>query len=118
MRFLTIYRPTASEEGGAPTPEHMAEMGALIERWTAKGWLLSTEPLTPREQCARLTLTHDGRFEVAPETVRAGGYAMLQAPSKEAMIEACKEFLQVAGPGTVEIRQILEFSPDFAPQPA
>ena len=110
MRFLTLYHPTASEEGGTPSPEHMAAMGALIEQWTARGVLISTEPLTPREACARLTLK-DGQFSVAPETVRAGGFAFLQAPSKEAVIEACKEFLAVAGDGTVEIRQILEFAP-------
>lgn len=115
MRFLTLYHPTASEEGGTPSPEHMAAMGALIEQWTAKGVLISTEPLTPREACARLTLK-DGQYSVDPETVRAGGFAFLQAPSKEAVIEACKEFLKVAGDGTVEIRQILEFAPQ--PQPA
>jgi len=115
MRFLTIYHPTASEEGGAPSPEHMAEMGALIEKWTAAGRLVTTEPLTPRDACARLTLK-DGRFTIEPETVRAGGFAFLQGDSKEDVIEACKAFLKVAGDGTVEIRQILEFAPQ--PQPA
>jgi hypothetical protein len=113
MRFLTIYHPTASEEGGMPSPEHMAEMGALIERMTTSGYLVSTEPLTPREACARLTLK-DGRFTVEQETVRAGGFAFINAASKEDCIEACKDFLKTAGDGTVEIRQILE----FAPQPA
>lgn len=110
MRFLTIFHPTASEEGGTPSPEHMAEMGAMIERWTAAGRLISTEPLTPRDQCARLTLK-DGQFTLEPETLRAGGFAFLQGTSKEEVIEACKEFLKVAGDGTVEIRQILEFAP-------
>ena len=113
MRFLTIYHPTASEEGGMPSPGHMAEMGALIERMTKSGHLVSTEPLTPRDACARLTLAN-GQFSVAPETVRAGGFAFINAASKEACIEACKDFLKAAGDGTVEIRQILE----FAPQPA
>jgi hypothetical protein len=115
MRFLSIYHPAASEEGGTPSPEHMAAMGALIETWIAAGRLISTEPLTPRERCARLTLK-DGQFTLAPETVRAGGFAFLQGESKEAVLEACKEFLKVAGDGTVELRQILEFAPQ--PQPA
>jgi hypothetical protein len=93
----------------------MAAMGALIEKWMAAGRLISTEPLTPREQCARLTLK-DGRFSLEPETVRAGGFAFIDAASKEECVEACKEFLKVAGDGTVEIRQILEFAPQ--PQPA
>jgi hypothetical protein len=115
MRYLTIYRPTASEEGGTPTPEHMAAMGRLIEEWTAKGALISTEPLTPREACARITLK-DGAFTVAAEPDRAGGFALLTFPSKEAAIEGVKDFLRVAGDGTVELRQILEFAPQ--PQPA
>ena len=114
MRYLTIYRPESGVEGGAPTPEHMAAMGRLIEEWTAKGKLISTEPLTPRDQCARLRLSESGEFTVSEETVRAGGFAFLNAASKDEAIELCKTFLKVAGPGTCEIRQILE----FAPQPA
>jgi len=113
MRYLTIYRPEAGEEGGAPSPEHMAAMGALIEEWTAKGVLLSTEPLTPRDHGARLRLSN-GAFTVTDETVRAGGFAFIEAGSKDEAIEHCKTFLKVAGDGTCEIRQILE----FAPQPA
>jgi len=113
MRYLTIFRPTGGVEGGAPDPEHMAAMGRLIEEWTAKGALLSTEPLTPRDKCARITLAN-GEFTVSEETVRAGGFAMLEFPDKAAAIEGCKAFLKVAGEGTVEMRQILE----FAPQPA
>ena len=116
MRFLSIYRPTASEEGGTPSPEHLAEMQMLVEKMTKAGHLISTGPLTPRDQCARLTLTADGRFITEPETVRASGFAFLEAASKEECLEACKEFLKVAGPGTLELRQVLEFAPQ--PQPA
>jgi hypothetical protein len=116
MRYLSIYRPEAGVEGGDPTPEMMAAMGRLIEEWTAKGKLISTEPLTPRDHCARVRLTDGGAFEVSAETVRAGGFAFLNAESKDEAIELCKSFLKVAGPGTCEIRQILEFAPQ--PQPA
>jgi hypothetical protein len=112
-RYLTIYRPESGVEGGDPTPEHMAAMMQLIETSTAKGVLISTEPLTPRDKCARLRLSN-GEYTVSEETVRAGGFAFLDFASKEAAIEGCKAFLKVAGDGTVEIRQILE----FAPQPA
>ena len=113
MRYLTIYRPEAGEEGGMPSPDHMAAMGRLIEEWTAKGVLISTEPLTPRDHCARLRLSN-GAFTVSDETVRAGGFAFINAGSREEAIEHCKIFLKVAGDGTCEIREILE----FAPQPA
>ena len=114
MRYLSIYRPEASEEGGTPSPEHMAAMGRLIEEWTAKGALISTEPLTPRDKCARGRLGEDGQFTVSDETVRAGGFAFRNAAAKDEAVELCKAFLKGAGPGTCEIRQILE----FAPQPA
>ena len=113
MRYLTIFRPESGEEGGMPTPEHMAAMGRLIEEWAAKGALIDTQPLTPRDQCARLRLSN-GQFKVSEETERAGGFALLEFPSKGAAIEGCKEFLKVAGDGTVEIRQILEFAPQMA----
>ena len=115
MRYLSIYHPEAHEEGATPTPEHMAAMGRLIEEWTAKGKLISTEPLTPRAQCARVRLGPDGQFTVADETVRAGGFAFLNAASKEEAVELCKRFLEVAGAGTCEIRQILEFAPQPVP---
>jgi hypothetical protein len=113
MRYLSIYRPEGGVEGGMPSQEHMAAMGRLIAEWTAKGALISTEPLTPREQCARVRLV-DGEFTVSDETGRASGFAFLNAGSKEEAVELCKAFLKVAGDGTCEVRQILE----FAPQPA
>jgi hypothetical protein len=113
MRYLSIYRPASGVEGGMPSQEHMAAMGRLIEEWTAKGKLISTEPLTPRDNCARVRFA-DGDFTVSEEAVRAGGFAFLNADSKEEAIELCKAFLKVAGPGTCELRQVLE----FAPQPA
>jgi hypothetical protein len=110
MRFLAIYHPHSGEEGGMPTPEHMAEMGRLIEEESRAGHLLSTEPLAPRAQCARVQLS-GGSFTVSPESERAGGFALLQADSLEDAIEQCKRFLKVAGDGVSEIRQIVEFGP-------
>lgn len=110
MRYLTIYRPTASVEGALPDPAHFQAMGKLIEDMTAAGVLISTEPLTTRDKGARVMLK-DGAFSVADEPDRAGGFAILEFASKEAAIEGCKQFLQVAGDGVVEMRQILEFTP-------
>ncbi len=113
MRYLSIYRPHTGEEAGMPNPEHMQAMGRLIEEMTRKGALIGTEPLAPRAACARVQLK-DGQFTVTDEPDRAGGYAFLEAGSREEAIELCKMFLQVAGDGVTEIRQVME----FAPQPA
>jgi hypothetical protein len=41
MRYLSIYKSV--ETGTPPTPEHIAEMTALIEKFSRSGHLLSTE---------------------------------------------------------------------------
>ena len=114
MRFLSIYKSV--ETGQAPTPEHMAEMGQLIEKHMKTGALVGTEGCLPtalgarvRRDGAKVTVT-DGPFTETKEVI--GGFAILEAPSREGAIELAREFLQVAGDGECEIRQIFE-----APQP-
>ena len=53
----------------------------------------------------------DGPFVETKEVV--GGFALLEAASKEEAIEATKNFLKVVGEGECEIRQLFE-----APVPA
>jgi hypothetical protein len=110
MRFLSVYK--SPERNTPPTPEEIARMGNLIEEWMKKGKLLSTEGCLPSALGARVrvdggkfTIT-DGPFTEAKEVV--GGFAILDAPSKEAAVEYVKEFLQVAGLGECELRQLYE----------
>jgi hypothetical protein len=113
MRYLTIWRPASGEEGAPPDPAHMAAMGRLVDEMMAAGSLINTEPLSARASGARVRLS-DGRYTVSDEAERAGGYAFLQAGSREEAIELCKTFMRYAGEGEVELRQVME----FAPQPA
>jgi hypothetical protein len=113
MRFLSIYK--TRETGVPPTPEHVAAMTALIEESTKSGELLATEGCLPTALGARvrlsggtLTIT-DGPFSEAKEVV--GGFAILQANSKNEAIEMVKRFLKVAGDGECEIRQVYD-APD------
>jgi hypothetical protein len=53
----------------------------------------------------KITVT-DGPFIESREVV--GGFALLQANSKEEAIKLTKDFLQVAGEGECEIRQLYE----------
>ena len=48
----------------------------------------------------------DGPFTEAKEVI--GGFALIQAKSKEEAIEITKNFLKVAGDGESEIRQVFE----------
>jgi hypothetical protein len=120
MRFLSIYKH--AETGLPPTMEEMTRMGQLIEEWTKAGVLLGAEGCLPSAKGARVrrsgeqvTVT-DGPFAETKEVV--GGFALLQANSKEEAIELIKVFLKVAGDGECELRQLYEASepgPEFTP---
>jgi hypothetical protein len=109
MRYACIYHPAPSNQG-PPTPEHMAAMGALVERFMKSGELIVTEPLAGPEAGCRVERS-DGQFSVSDLAGRAGGYAILQADSREGVIALAKEFLAVAGDGACEIRQIIDMGP-------
>jgi hypothetical protein len=117
MKFLCLYK-SAKPEGTPPTEKEMAEMGKLIEDWMKSGRLLATEGCLPTALGARVRLSNgnfkvvDGPFSESKEVV--GGFALIQAPSKQAAIEYTKEFLKVAGDGETEIRQVYEQGMDFA----
>jgi hypothetical protein len=121
MRFLSIYK--APETNVPPTTEEMAKMGKLIEEMTNAGVLLATEGCQPSAKGARvrrsdgkLTVT-DGPFTESKELI--AGFALLNAKSKEEAIELTKRFLEVAGEGECEIRQIFEaqdFGSEFTPE--
>ncbi|HEX8905227.1 MAG TPA: YciI family protein [Longimicrobiaceae bacterium] len=110
MRFLSIFRTT--ESNTPPSPEEMAAMGQLIEEMTARGHLIATEGCLPSALGARVrrsgeqvTVT-DGPFTEAKELV--AGFALLEAESKEQAVELTRRFLDVAGDGECEIRQVYE----------
>jgi hypothetical protein len=114
MRFLAVYKSVEKNE--PPTPENMAKMGALIEEMMKAGVLLSTEGCKPstsgfrvRRSGKEMTVT-DGPFAESKEVI--GGFALLQAKTKEEVIEWTKRFLQVAGDGESEVRLLYEPS-DF-----
>lgn len=110
MRFLSIYK--AVERNTPPTPDEMATMGKLVEEGFRAGWLLATEGCLPSALGARvrrsggnITVT-DGPFAETKEVV--GGFAILKANSKQEAIGLARTFLQVAGEGECELRQIYE----------
>src|SRR5215469_11895734 len=116
MRFLSIYK--CPERSTPPSPEEMARMGKLIEEWMRSGKLLATEGCMPTELGARVRVdagkftVSDGPFAEAKEVV--GGFAILDAPSKEAAVGYVKEFLEYMGQGACELRQL--YDANCAPQ--
>lgn len=118
MRFLCLYRG-ARPETTPTTPDEMMRMGQLIDEMTRAGVLLASEGCQPSAKGARVRLEKgaftvvDGPFSEAKEIV--GGFAMIQAASRVEAIHWVKRFLEVAGDGETEIRQIHEPS-DFDPE--
>ena len=88
----------------------MTKMGRLIEESTKAGILLSSEGCLPSALGARVRLAGtkftvtDGPFTETKEVV--GGFALIRVKSKQEAIDFVKEFLQVAGDGETEIRQV------------
>jgi hypothetical protein len=109
MRFLCVYKGT---EGVPPSQQHMEDMGKLIGEMTAAGVLLGTEGCLPsalgarvRRSNGKITVT-DGPFTETKEVI--GGFALIKVKSKEEAIEWTKRFINVAGDGESEIRQLYE----------
>jgi hypothetical protein len=122
VKFLMIYKPGV--DGNVPPSEReLADMGQFIEQMVNEGVLLDTAGLLPSAAGVRVRVS-DGNFSVTDgpfaETKEIiGGYAVVQAKSKEHAIELAKRFLSVCGTGESEIRQIAEaddFGAEFTPE--
>jgi hypothetical protein len=113
MLFLSLYTP-AVQPSGPPSAEHMAKMGALIEKFMKDGTLVTTGGLGKsgpggakvRLQRGDLTVTH-GPFSDSV-LMAASGFALMRADSREDVIKKTKEFLEIAGDGESQILQVLE----------
>lgn len=108
MRFLSVYK--TAETNTPPGAEHVARMQALIEEGMKSGWLIATEGCLPSALGARVrrsggkTTVTDGPFTESKELI--AGFAILEAASKQEAIELTHRFLEVAGGGECELRQV------------
>ena len=100
MRFLSMIR-VKENSGMVPSEQLMTDMGKLIEEMTRAGTLVNTAGLRPSSEGVRVRIsrgklsTTDGPFTETKEVI--GGYAILEARSKEEAIELTKRFLLVHG---------------------
>jgi len=100
MRFLSMIR-IDEKTIKPPTDQLMADMGKLIEEMTKSGVLVTTAGLRPTSEGVRVRLrggkltTTDGPFTEAKEVI--GGYAILEAKTKEEALEHTKRFLALHG---------------------
>jgi len=100
MRFISMIRGQENT-GQVPSEQLMTDMGKLIEECTATGQLVSTAGLRPTSEGVRMRLRRgklsmaDGPFTETKEVI--GGYAILEAKSKEEAIELTQRFLKIHG---------------------
>ena len=100
MRFLSMIRIDETS-AQAPSEQLMSDMGKLIEEMTKAGVLISTAGLRPTSEGVRVRLKRgrlslvDGPFTEAKEVI--GGYAILEAKSKDEAVELTKRFLKIHG---------------------
>jgi hypothetical protein len=99
VRFMMIIKGDKAHETGNPSsPELIAAVGKLSEDMSKAGVLLDTGGLLPSSEGAKLHLSNgtitvvDGPFAEAKELI--GGYAIVQARSKEEAVELGKRVLQ------------------------
>jgi len=119
MRFLSIVKST--EDQGPPPQALLDAMAKLTEDSLRDGSLIQTGGLSASSTGARvriaggkLTVT-DGPFSEAKEVV--GGYAVLEAKSREEALEAARQFMRLhqqhwpGWEGECEIRQVWFLAP-------
>jgi hypothetical protein len=85
----------------APSERLMNDMGKLIDEMIRDGKLVTTAGLRPSSEGVRVRSrfgklsTTDGPFTESKEVI--GGYAILEASSKEEALELTRRFLKVHG---------------------
>jgi hypothetical protein len=112
MRYMIMFRNDADTEVDVPPCLDLDEMGTFIGELQSAGVLLGYEGLKPSEKGARVRLTAgkrqvmDGPFTEAKELV--AGFALVQVPSRAAVIDLAEQFLRIAGQGSAEVREAFE----------
>jgi len=120
MRFMMIVKADPNYEAGRPPdPALLAAVGKLSAEMTKAGVLIQSGGLLPSSKGARVRVTGgkmtviDGPFVETKELI--GGFAILEAASKEEAIRLGREFTQLhvdvlgqSYEGTMEIRQMFD----------
>jgi hypothetical protein len=100
MKFLSMIR-IDEKSGQRPSQRLMDEMGKLMDEMIRDGSLVTTAGLRPTKEGFRVRSNHgkvsmtEGPFTETKEVI--GGYAIIEAKSKEEAIEFTKRFLAVHG---------------------
>ena len=120
MRFMVMVRATKDSENGVmPSEKLLADMGKFNEELVKAGVMLAGEGLQPSSKGARIRFEGskrsviDGPFAETKELI--GGWAILEAPTKEAALVLAKEFMELHVKYWPEFEGESEMRPMFEP---
>lgn len=101
MKYLSFIRSSETFRNVEPPAAMRDAMGKLIEKLAQKGVLVDTGGLAPSRDGFRMRLsqgkltTSDGPFTETKEVI--GGWAILNADSKEEAVRLTEEFMELHG---------------------
>ncbi len=119
MKYLTFIRHSESFREAGPPPALMQAMGEFVQRSLKNGTLVDTGGLLPSKDGARVRLTKgkltvtDGPFTESKEVI--GGWAIINAASKEEAIRIATEFMELHHKHWPEFEGESEVRPMFDP---
>ena len=119
MKYLTFIRHSESYRQSGPPPALMEAMGKFVETSMKDGTLVDTGGLLPSKDGVRLRLARgkitvtDGPFSESKEVI--GGWAILQARSKEEVVRVATEFMELHRKHWPEFEGECEVRPMFDP---
>ena len=117
MKFLMTYVQTSKNP---PTPERMAAIASFAQEQARAGILLMTGGLQRPSPATHIKLADgkftatDGPFAETKELI--DGFALLEAPSKEAALKVTERFMRIAGDGEGELLQVFDGG-EMPPEP-
>lgn len=119
MKYLSFIRHSESFREQTPPPALMEAMGKFVQKSLKEGTLVDTGGLLPSKDGTRLRLANgkitvtDGPFTETKEVI--GGWAILQAATKEEAIRVATEFMELHRKYWPEFEGESEVRPMFDP---
>jgi hypothetical protein len=119
MKYLTFIRHSESHREAGPPAALMEAMGKFVEKSIKDGTLVDTGGLRPSKDGVRVRLDRgkitvlDGPFTESKEVI--GGWAILQADSKEQAVRIAVEFMELHRKHWPEFDGESEVRPMFDP---
>ena len=119
MKYLSFVRHSERFRDSPPPPGFMEAMGAFVQKSLQNGSLVDTGGPLPSKDGFRLRLAGgkitvtDGPFSESKEVI--GGWAILKADSKQAIVRIATEFLELHKKHWPGIELESEVRPMFEP---